>query len=825
MRICKAIDIEKELITFFSNKSLIPIVGSGLSGGVEASNGNVPTGTLYKEHMLKELISTEKFNDREQRDLKVSNFSSLSGFYEDDNLVDADVRFRYLKDNFYRSQFQDSDVRCRFLEIDWPYIYSLNIDDAIENSSKYSTTILPNREFRDEIFTQEKCLIKLHGDISDIVRYKESAKVFTSKEYALSLERNAPLLNKLRNDYGFQNILYVGCSLDDEIDLKTLTDIPVDYEKKDNLSKTIMFVKGYPGLMQQSTFGQYGITDVVWFDEYEEMYRFLYDTWKKSLQVSVEKIQDYKGLNITKIVQTEKELNQEYFLWGKGLLNLKKKTIEYPFYFISRGVAQAVVKNLNKHKIHLIQGGHVSGKSYLLADLYRTIRDREVYYFDGKSRLTNDALMDLLKIENSVVLFDVGAIDREQLELILTELLKIKKNKNNFIIAVNRNDSDVLGLVKWKMKQGKLADDDVLHYSLENRMSDDGVVKEVSEINQLLPYVSLPLYSNRRTMLDQLLYTENQLSINGKYSRTHIKVENYKQLALLIILAIKEKMYSADLINFSLVIEMADAIKRYNPFIEKTETLSFEKDAKDMSGVKYILNSKYWLQRELGNYAKNSSNVKMVVEAYQYIIGKVLEAAGSNEIKQRKLCKTYILFDVMNDIFLNRNKGNINLIVQIYTGLHELLAWDFNFLHQKAKCYLNFAHFITESKEKYLNDARQLAAVAESMAEARYEESGNERLLIALCHIQYTKATVLSEMCRLKNYTDIATIEKTIDAIQEALSSNYNADEYKKDARKGPAYGISCFINSSIIIAALPISDIHKNRFNEIISNYMIVGM
>ena len=139
------------------------------------------------------------------------------------------------------------DYRKQFLDIDWPYIYSLNIDDAIENSSVYSKVILPNREFRSELLNEEKCVIKLHGDVNELVTYKVADKVFSSKEYALSIERNATILGMLRNDFRNQNILFIGCSLDDEMDLKSIDSLPVDYRNKDNLSKTIIFVKGQPG--------------------------------------------------------------------------------------------------------------------------------------------------------------------------------------------------------------------------------------------------------------------------------------------------------------------------------------------------------------------------------------------------------------------------------------------------------------------------------------------------------------------------------------------------------------------------------------------------
>src|SRR5699024_9912832 len=170
-----------------------------------------------------------------------------------------------------------------------------NIDDAIENSSVYSTVILPNREFRSELLNEEKCVIKLHGDVNELVTYKVADKVFSSKEYALSIERNAAILGMLRNDFRNQNILFIGCSLDDEMDLKSIDSLPVDYRNKDNLSKTIIFVKGQPGQKMISKYKTYGITDVVCFDKYTEMYSYLYETWQESLQVQDSELDFYTG--------------------------------------------------------------------------------------------------------------------------------------------------------------------------------------------------------------------------------------------------------------------------------------------------------------------------------------------------------------------------------------------------------------------------------------------------------------------------------------------------------------------------------------------------
>ena len=67
------------------------------------------------------------------------------------------------------------------------------------------------------------------------------------------------------------------------------------------------------------------------------------------------------------------------------------------------------------------------------------------------------------------------------------------------------------------------------------------------------------------------IYGEQIIQKKGKYSNKKIKIETAKELALLILLAIKEKLYSSDIINYSLDFEMAMALKYYDPFIERIE--------------------------------------------------------------------------------------------------------------------------------------------------------------------------------------------------------------------------------------------------------------
>lgn len=826
LKILQYEDIKDDLIVFLKRRSLIPIVGTGVSCGSKARNGNIPSGREYMKHMLEELEANNTFDDEEQKELMKASFSILCDYYEDDEHVHPDKRLLYLKNNFSNAYLGQDDVRRCLFEIDWPYIYSLNIDDAIEHSSNYKKIILPNRELRDETFVEEKCLVKLHGDISELTGYIDGSKIFTSKEYALSLEQNAPLLNKLRNDYANQNILFIGCSLDDEVDLKTLSSFPVNFSSKDSLRKTILFMKGSPNKLQVSRYKTFGVTDVVSFNDYDSMYRALIETWNESQCINESEIESYENIRLKFIKSIEKNQNHDYFFWGKSLLDSEHLEMSYPYFFVSRTENFDIVNNLSKNQIHLISGSRMSGKSYLLAGLYREIRDRRVCFFGGKSRLSDSAMYKILSYQNSVIILDNGALSLDQFETVLESAKTIHKNKSNFIISISNNDSDINGVIKYKLEKGLVEEKDILYYKILNRFRDTKVSSEAYEINQLYPAVNLPPYSEKRTILDQHIYAEQELGANGQFKEVRIRVTHYKQLALLIVLAIKEKMYSIDVTNLALDQEMADAVIKYEPFIERVETFNYEKDASDLSSIKYAINSKYWLRRELGRYAHDEQNYTVIANAYRYIVYKTMKAAGSNEYRRRKLYKGYIMYDVMNDIFLNEYGGSIKLIVHIYDNLHELLATDYNFLHQNAKCLMNYSYTLKRNNDKILGllKARDLAIVSKTMANHLYQKSGNERLLISVAHIQFTIASIQSNLCKLHNYSDIKEIEGTIDVVEKALKSPYNI-EYQQDRRSSKS--IKDFVKTldSKLESDLSISNAHYNKVCDLMSFIILRGI
>ena len=106
-------------------------------------------------------------------------------------------------------------------DIDWPYAYTINIDDGIEKNSQF-TPILPYRKLRRPR-TSKKLLYKLHGDASHECNYREDGEniVFSQSQYlqAITSEDNTDIYQQLLADYGQRHLLFIGCSLQSEQDL------------------------------------------------------------------------------------------------------------------------------------------------------------------------------------------------------------------------------------------------------------------------------------------------------------------------------------------------------------------------------------------------------------------------------------------------------------------------------------------------------------------------------------------------------------------------------------------------------------------------------
>lgn len=637
-------------------------------------------------------------------------------------------------------------------------------------NSEFKTVLYANRDIRNSIFEQEKCVIKLHGDIKDILKYEDSnCEIFDQKQYVVSIKKNVSLLKKLTHDYEYLNLLYIGCSLSDEIDLLFSTSMA-----NDNNNNRYYCSTQIPTLLQKTKLEAFGITHCIVFESYDDIYEKMTDAFHQSLCITPDELEQFSTYEF-KTLGTGFELNCPYLFQGKSILNNSKIAI-YPSFFVSRSVTDKIVENINSKGTQIVVGRGCSGKTYVSYDIIRRVRDREVYAFRSKDRINNETLTLLLNKENCLTIFDSKVLSIKQIEeIILTTSERVVKS-NSIIIIENKSNRDLSGLLVLMKMNEHLEDDEIPQLEISNRFSKP----KTDEINNYLVTSSLGVFSENKSIADNIINASNLLIQKNKFSQISPLTDNVRQVSSLIVLATLGKVYASDAINLDLVEEFEMQCKKAMPLIEKESTWVFEMSAANNSPLKYVVNAEYWLFNQLDILAKSRKGREKIIEAYRYIIGKLIEINGKPDLmKGEKYApyKDYILFDNIFQIF--RSQGT-KIIRDIYQSLNDILATDPNYLHQRAKCYIRSAYKSTEEKdkEKWLEMAYRDASISNSSFEKRYESHENEKIMISAAHSLYTAALALCHIAKLRNYRDISINANAVKCLYKAISSPFNSIEF-----------------------------------------------
>lgn len=758
-------EVSNEIIQMMRRKTIIPVIGSGFTRDCIARSGKVPSGEDYYNYMIAQIVDQNP-DEMKVKELNNESFSSISSIYH--KMVQAEKQQSYLLNKFTNVKLEN--VKKNFLKIDWPYIYTLNIDDAIENNSEFKTVLYANRDIRNSIFEQEKCVIKLHGDIKDILKYEDSnCEIFDQKQYVVSIKKNVSLLKKLTHDYEYLNLLYIGCSLSDEIDLLFSTSMA-----NDNNNNRYYCSTQIPTLLQKTKLEAFGITHCIVFESYDDIYEKMTDAFHQSLCITPDELEQFSTYEF-KTLGTGFELNCPYLFQGKSILNNSKIAI-YPSFFVSRSVTDKIVENINSKGTQIVVGRGCSGKTYVSYDIIRRVRDREVYAFRSKDRINNETLTLLLNKENCLTIFDSKVLSIKQIEeIILTTSERVVKS-NSIIIIENKSNRDLSGLLVLMKMNEHLEDDEIPQLEISNRFSKP----KTDEINNYLVTSSLGVFSENKSIADNIIKASNLLIQKNKFSQISPLTDNVRQVSSLIVLATLGKVYASDAINLDLVEEFEMQCKKAMPLIEKESTWVFEMSAANNSPLKYVVNAEYWLFNQLDILAKSRKGREKIIEAYRYIIGKLIEINGKPDLmKGEKYApyKDYILFDNIFQIF--RSQGT-KIIRDIYQSLNDILATDPNYLHQRAKCYIRSAYKSTEEKdkEKWLEMAYRDASISNSSFEKRYESHENEKIMISAAHSLYTAALALCHIAKLRNYRDISINANAVKCLYKAISSPFNSIEF-----------------------------------------------
>lgn len=763
MNICFFRDIINEIAKQIRAGRIIPILGSGFSAGSETQNGVVPDGNQMRNYMIKQI--KDSITDIETEMLESKTFSQIALYYHE--CVPQKQQKQYVRENFCKVKLPD--LKQKFLDINWIYVYTLNIDDAIERNSRYINVVHPNKEVDTQYLDSENCVIKLHGDAANYLLYKEDDnRIFNVKQYANSITSNESLLQKLRHDFLFCNIAFIGCSLDNEFDLATVDNKSKDGQLSPQTAR-YYFTNKRPGPLREIELSSYGITHTVIVDEFNDIYRGFYEAFQLSKEIPIEKIDSYKNHKMVHL-STGKDENAPYIYHGKGITNSAAGEILIPAFFIERDLCRRIIESFYRNTIHIVYSQRVSGKTYLLASIVERVRDRDVYFFDSRSTVNESIVENLLNKKNILVMFDTNSISKDTIFKIFRKQKAIFENGNNVVITVNSSDKDIISVIN-----NNVICDDIIGYYLENKFSDN----ELRKINELLPQNELPQFSGKTSILDNLVKMENLFVKNGIFKRIQPKTETVKDLVFLLLLAVNEKINTEDLVKFDVFQECFLQTKATTPLISNEHTLVFEKNFKNSSETKYVLNAKYWLLDSLGRFAEERHNHIMIVQAYQEIISGILALSDKVSIYSQSL--DYIMFDVINEIFQSDRKGRLGLAKQIYEGLSLMLSNNPHYFHQRAKCYIWNSGY-DEADIPDLREAYRFASLAFHNFSIDYEKKKNANLEISIAHVLYTMALICSRISVILP-DNIVELSKAIEAINLAILNPINHPVFSEEKR------------------------------------------
>ena len=590
MQIVNFDDVHEMIIESMRKKMLIPILGSGFTRKCNSFRGSVPSGTDYQHYMIDAIQSSGEFTSDELMPLYSAPFSKISSIYH--TVIPVEKQREYLKANFTNVSLEP--CKRKLLSIPWPYVYTLNIDDAIERNSNFRFVVYSNRPVQKSIFDERKCVIKLHGDITEMLSYDDSvSEIFDQNQYVASLHKNASLLSRLTHDISYQNLLYIGCSLSDEIDLLSASTSSIPNENTRFFCTTKV-----PTRIEQINLERYKITHCIVFDSYQKIYDSIYAAAQDAEKIKPAEIDYYRTFKFIPLNE-EFESNKSYLFHGKSLIN-KDRSITLPYFFISRDVTDQVIENIRTYSLQFLLGSGCSGKTYIAIDVASRMRDRDVFVFESKESLSDAALQSLLDRKNRLIITDSNTLNIRQIEKLIRLKDYLKKQDISILIIENKTNRDLAGLIQLLELTGAIESGSIPQISIPNKFNK----RETDYLNQRLVTATLGVFLEQKSIADNIIECSHNLIQKNRFDRIAPHFTSERQIACLIALAIENKVYSSRAVELDLFPEIHEQERASKPLIEVESTWNFETAPSNNSPTKYVANAEYWLYDQLFEFSK-----------------------------------------------------------------------------------------------------------------------------------------------------------------------------------------------------------------------------
>lgn len=725
----------EEIVKLLLEKRLIPIFGAGFSkSSPTVGKEKVPDSnecveimkSLIKPYLL-EALSKDEFIEFESY-----NFNATAKL-----MKKMLPKNEYL--DFFRSYFTGvnlSQVKVNFLKLPWLYVFTLNIDDGIENTNLF-TPILPYHNARKDYFKNNSLLFKLHGDAKYELKYEsENNIIFDSDQYIRSLKdiKNKTMCEYFSNTLKEYNLLFIGCSLQNEPDIKYIYNNIAD--EHFNTKKIILRTKKL-SFLEEANLQDYGITDVILVKDYGLFYADLFNAFNNIK--TQEKVNEYPFKNPQ--IKNINDLDLKYF---SGFKCFKEE--ENAFYktdlIIERECIVAIENSLKFFNIVFVEGRRFSGKTSLICTLCEKEKWRTIFFFPSTTQEDVDVILDIINNNKSALLiFDSNSLSNECYFLLKDIEDILQKNDNKIIVFSNQSDNYLPEIIKSA------------YFNIANSFSD-------KELNLLTTKTDIHALIKRKkydTNLDYLDRIKKEQGSSFNLTKLTLPSEYTKnEQILLLLLCVKDKIYSRDIFSLKIKYEEIKTFLKKVPIL--CEWLYTTKEESNTHSVyKLVHNSKNIILREIRKIKHDDiiTNINSIVIAFK-----------DGDKNQKRIYHEVMQFDTLNYLF-GRKKGAGRLISKVYKNLEDLLNDDLHFWLQRSKSIYHLAS----------NNYDELK-FAYSYAKKAYIDSNNRTLT--------TKAALsVSLICSLLYKLEKDSFSK-IDLIEEAIKLGYEAifSEYYRQEKR-----------------------------------------
>lgn len=806
--------LEEMFESLLQLQDLVPIIGSGFSRGLRTKEGVVPSADELREEMISIMHNIDDSDENEFNGIALKDLADV--FWKDLEKTDKNrckTRFQeYIETNF-TEVYDIEQSKRHFLNSNWKTIFTLNYDDTIENVLEIDI-VIPYDKFC--IRSGRNSLIKLHGDAKRfVVTGDPKYCVLGNRQYITLIkdENNEDIVNALETVFFSKSIFFIGCSLDNELDLLYSAGNQLEQKAEMNEEHHIIYLlySNEEKDINPIPYEKYGITDIVKVNQRTvvELYELIHIINKK-LGVLREKdlLQEYTNIEFEYLDGRNKD-NTNYLFYNDKV-KINNGIIKYPAFFVERKCIKLVEKEIlsGKSIVYVVSGAKFSGKTYALLQLLKNLINKKVYYFPSYITLSDEIIENLYERKDSIFLIDEGAISFEQYKnIIISKLDEFEKAKISIVMVVSKGDAD---FYMHYRSYKNINEETIKLYELDNKFD----VDEQNTFNNKIGNFSLVPYDDGDTILDYLFKAEDNF-LDKKHKPILPRVnflsnDCEKEVRALIILATKGSITSEVAINLGIDSVLYDFTKTFAMTVQKDYLSDLEKKGDVYSGFKFILNSSYWVIKSLSNFALSPYNHETVVKAYCNIVNAYshLERYDMNNC-----IKIYYMLDRIQSLFSDQKKrGSIRLPYMIYEGLHNSLNWNYQFLHQEAKCELRMSK--REKNKKNQKEILELAYknITRAMRLAEKSSSGNVEYTIA--HMNVTKALILI------NYILIGEKEQLIETINVCYEAFVIGESLCPQLQKDEMKDVRTFLDGYWNEGINKCGDI-EGKFNELYTSYI----